>query len=154
MTIIIFCAVAYGIYKLLSVFAHRMERIEAEQAAQHETDRQRDRMIIEQARKAAEHDRTIAVLAKEQRKQAEQIAKMQQTVKQCSADIEYLTDHQADLYAQLDYYLLQQSGTIPGSKTFEQYQNKIVSIKTKLHSTESRLSKAQFNQAQAQRKLA
>ena len=154
MNIIIFCAVAYGIYKLISAFAHRMERIEAEQAAQHEADRRRDRMIIDQARKAAEHDRTIAVLAKEQQKQAEQIARIQYQLNTATANIDYLQSHIAELDAQLDYYLLQQSGAVPGSKSFETYQNKIVSLHSKIHTAENNLIKARYQQAQAQRKLA
>ena len=159
MSLIITVLILWGLCKLVSAAYHhasqrRMERIEAEQAAQREEQR---RMIMrqrEQANRLAKAEQEQSRQRKEQQKQAEQIAKLKYTVAQTISDIAYLTDHIADLDAQLDYCLLQQAETIPGSKSFEKYQNKVVSLKTRIHAAESKLSKAQYQQAQAKRKLA
>jgi len=116
------------------------------------------RIAMEKAIAKAKKEREQ--MRKEQERQAkaiqkheEEIVKLKQTVEQTSADIAFLEERSAELYAQLDFVLLQQSATTPGSKEFERYQSKIVTLHNQIHSTENRLSKAQFNRTQAQRKL-
>ena len=92
--------------------------------------------------------------AKEQERQAAEMEKMRHVLAQATADIDFLQDRTADLYAQLDYQLLLQAGTVPGSKSFEKYQSKIVTLKNQIHTAENKLSKAQWNRDTAQRKLA
>lgn len=145
-----------------------------EQQRQREAIRQRERDAKEQARKQAEHDKAIAKaakereamrneqtrqakeqerIAKEQRKQAEDMEKLKRTVETARFDIDFLLERTAELNAQLDYILLQQAGTVPGSKAFEKYQSKIVTLHNQIYSAENRLQKAQYNKAQAERKL-
>ena len=91
--------------------------------------------------------------AKEQARLAEEQERMKHVLAQATADIDFLQDRTADLYAQLDYQLLLQAGTVPGSKQFEKYQSKIVTLKNQIHAAENKLSRAQYQQAQAQQKL-
>lgn len=111
--------------------------------------REREAMRKEQARQAKEQERT----AKEQRKQAEEMEKLKRTAETARFDIDFLLERTAELNAQLDYILLQQAGTVPGSKAFEKYQSKIVTLHNQIYSAENRLQKAQYNKAQAERKL-
>lgn len=99
-------------------------------------------------------------LRKEQERQAqqlekheEQIAKLRFAVKQNAEDIEFYTQRQAELYAQLDNLLLLQAGTVPGSTKHTEYQNKIVAKNNQIHAAECKLAKAQFCKAQAEKKL-
>ena len=151
------------------------ERIREEQARARAWQREQEQRAREAARRQVEHDKAIARAArerealrkeqerqaKEQARQAAEIAKheaeldrMRHVLAQATADIDFLQDRTADLYAQLDYQLLLQAGTVPGSKQFEKYQSKIVTLKNQIHTAENKLSKAQWNRDTAQRKLA
>ena len=110
----------------------------------------------EQMRQAKEQEK----LAKEQEKQAAQLAKhekrladLEYRVSQAESDIEFLNDRIAQLDAQRDYLLLQQSGTIPGGKEHTKYQAKIISIDNQIHTAENKLNKAQHIKAMAQREM-
>ena len=92
--------------------------------------------------------------AKEQERQAAEMEKMRHVLQQATADIDFLQERSAELYAQLDYQLLLQAGTVPGSKQFEKYQSKIVTLHNQIHTAESKLSRAQYQRDTAQRKLA
>lgn len=109
----------------------------------------------EKARIAAEEK-----LVKEQEKQAAQLAKHEKRIanlefrmKQAESDIEFLADRMYQLDAQRDYLILQQAGTIPGSKEHTKYQTKIVSLENQIHTTETRLNKAKYIKASAAKEL-
>lgn len=87
------------------------------------------------------------------RKTDERLHKVEFTLAQAVSDIEFLRDRLAQLDAQRDYYMLQQSGTVPGGKEHTKWQNKIMVIDNQIHTTENKLSKAEFNKAEAERKL-
>ena len=91
--------------------------------------------------------------AKEQERQAAEMEKMRHVLAQATSNIDFLMERIADLDAQVDYNLLLQAGTVPGSDKFCKYQSKIVSLKKQIHTEESRLADAQFAKEQAQRKL-
>ena len=150
-------------------------RIREEQARARAWQREQEQRAREAARRQVEHDKAIAraarereALRKEQERQAKEQARqaaeierhnaeldrMRHVLAQATADIDFLQDRTADLYAQLDYQLLLQAGTVPGSKQFEKYQSKIVTLKNQIHTAENKLSKAQWNRDTAQRKLA
>jgi len=74
-------------------------------------------------------------------------------LERAEADIDFLQRRSAELYAQLDYALMQQAALIPGSKGFESLQRRIMSLENQIHATETRLAKAQYNKEGAQRKL-
>ena len=100
-------------------------------------------------------------MKREQAKQAAQLANheaeisaLQFKAAQANADIDFLRDRIAELDAQLDYILLQQSATIPGSKSFEKYQSKIVTLHNQIHTAETKLAKAQHTKKEAEKKLA
>lgn len=183
MSLLIIIGVIYGICKLISVASARakerarqaeIERVrraqerqraeqarmreewKAAQAAERERVRQMAALEKEQARQAKEQER----LAKEQEKQAAQLAKhekqladLEYRVSQAESDIEFLNDRIAQLDAQRDYLLLQQSGTVPGGKEHTKYQTKIISIENQIHTAENKLSKARHTKAMAQREM-
>ena len=148
----------------------RLEQIRAREAERQRSawQKEQERINRERARKQAEHARAIAKAAqererlkREQERQAavlakheEMIARNTQILKQAVADIDFQNERLAELDAQLDYIMLQQAGTVPGSKEHTRYQNKIVSLHNQIHTAESKLSRAQFNREQARRKLA
>jgi hypothetical protein len=143
------------------------ERLRREQAARSaELARMTAEWKQRQAEAKIETARLIAVereqmrLAKEQEKQAAQLAKhekrladLEYRVSQAESDIEFLNDRIAQLDAQRDYLLLQQSGTIPGGKEHTKYQAKIISIDNQIHTAENKLNKAQHIKAMAQREM-
>ena len=92
--------------------------------------------------------------AKEQERQATEMEKMRHVLAQATADIDFLQERSAELYAQLDNVLLLQASTVPGSSQHTKYQSKIVTLHNQIHAAESKLSRAQYQREQAQRKLA
>ena len=92
--------------------------------------------------------------AKEQARLAEEQERMRHVLAQATADIDFLQERSAELYAQLDNVLLLQAGTVPGSSAHTKYQSKIVTLHNQIHAAESKLSRAQYQREQAQRKLA
>ena len=184
MSVIIIVGIIWGICKLISAASRKAKadraerererirqeqtRIREEQARARAWQREQEQRAREAARRQVEHDKAIAraarereALRKEQARQAAEIERhnaelerMRHVIAQATADIDFLQDRTADLYAQLDYQLLLQAGTVPGSKQFEKYQSKIVTLKNQIHTAENKLSKAQWNRDTAQRKLA
>jgi len=92
--------------------------------------------------------------AKEQARLAEEQNKMRYVLAQAVEDIDFLVQRIADLDSQLDYQLLLQTSSLPGSKQFEKCQSKIVTLRNQIHCAESRLARASYNKDTAQRKLA
>lgn len=92
--------------------------------------------------------------AKEQARLAEEQERMKHVLAQATADIDFLQERSAELYAQLDNVLLLQAGTVPGSSAHTKYQSKIVTLHNQIHAAETKLSRAQYQREQAQRKLA
>lgn len=134
----------------------RAEAIEQMLAIQ----REQVRLAQEQEREAMERKREDERLAQEQEKQAAQLAKHEKRLvdlefrmSQAESDIEFLNDRIAQLDAQRDLLMLQQSGTVPGGKEHTKYQTKIISIDNQIHTAENKLSKARHIKAMAQREM-
>ncbi len=147
MILIIIIAIIWGASALARVMIeaerkHEIERINAE--SKRLTDLER-----EQLRLAKEQEKQAAQLAKHEKR----LADLEYRVSQAESDIEFLKDRIAQLDAQRDYLLLQQSGTVPGGKEHTKYQSKIISIENQIHTAESKLSKAQHTKAMAQREM-
>ena len=151
------------------------ERIREEQARARQWQREQEQREREAARRQVEHDKAIAraarereALRKEQERQAKEqareaaeiakheaeIERMRHVLAQATADIDFLQERSAELYAQLDNVLLLQAGTVPGSSQHTKYQSKIVTLHNQIHAAETKLSRAQYQMEQAQRKLA
>ena len=101
-------------------------------------------------RQRKEDARRDAQLAKHE----EEIRKMQFQLEQANADIEHWDSAFYELCGMLDYLKMEQSGTTPGGKEWSKYQNKIISLENRIHTTEARLAKAKHAKAEAERKLA
>ena len=100
-------------------------------------------------------------LEKEQARQAKELEKLNATLRKQSfaleranQDIEDLNDLVNSLYGLLDLELLEQAGTIPGSKTDIKCQKKIITLTQQIRATESSLAKAKYTKAEAERALA
>lgn len=141
---------------------HReMEKLKREQIRQREEQRQMREEQREQARKQATHDIALEKarlereeLRREQEKQADEIAKLRHTIDQAQFDIDYLLERIGSIDTQTDYYIYLQSATVPGGDEWCKYQRRIDTLKAQAHAAETRLSKARFNKAQAERKMA
>ena len=114
----------------------------------------------QQVRESIERRLEEERLRKEQEKQAEQlkqhekrIADLEFRMSQAESDIEFLSHRIAQLDAQRDLLMLQQSGTVPGGKEHTKYQTKIISIDNQIHTAESKLTKARHIKTMAQREL-
>jgi hypothetical protein len=175
--LIIFCIWGVSALERASKEAARQKEIERQRREQAARSAELARMTAEwkqrQAEAKAETARLIAVereqmrqareqekLAKEQEKQAAQLAKhekrladLEYRVSQAESDIEFLNDRIAQLDAQRDYLLLQQSGTVPGGKEHTKYQTKIISIDNQIHTAENKLSKAQHIKTMAKKEI-
>ena len=166
MNILIFAVAVWGVCKLLTRAsrnakqrraARELEEIKAENARRAQEARElreewkrqeakRKAALLrqieiekEQARQRAEQERQRVALER----QAAELDRIRFRVEQANKDTEFYSARIAELYAQLDYVLLMQAGTIAGSKTHEQYQRKIVTLHNQIHSAEQRLARAQ-----------
>jgi len=155
----------------------RLKRIEQErireakiaQISEHQRElkRQHEQLVHDQielakqqAREEMERKREDERLREEQEKQAEQLAKHEKRItdlefrmSQAESDIEFLNDRIAQLDAQRDLLMLQQSGTVPGGKEHTKYQTKIISIENQIHTAENKLNKARHIRTMAQREM-
>ena len=137
--------------------ARMREEWKAAQAAERERVRQMVALEREQARQAKEQER----IAKEQERQAAQLAKhekrialLESKVNKLARDIESQKQLVADYSAQLDYLLLQQSETTPGSKEFAKWQDKIVTKSNQVRKAENKYYDMMEAKAVAERELA
>lgn len=105
-------------------------------------------------------EKQMAKLQAEQEKQARQLARhekrltdLEYRMKQAEADIGFLNDRIANLDAQRDLLLLQQSATVPGSKEHTKYQSKIITIDNQIHAAEVKMAKAKYTQSTAKKEM-
>lgn len=136
----------------------RKRKLEQKQMAQGLAQQKRDAELYVRRQIALEREQMK--LAKEQQKQAEQIAKHDKRIAdlefrmgQAESDIQFQNERIAQLDAQRDYLLLQQSGTVPGGKEHTKLQNKIMVLDNQIHAAEARLAKAQHTHDMAEREL-
>lgn len=136
----------------------RKRKLEQKQMAQELAQQKRDAESYVRRQIALEREQMK--LAKEQAKQAEQIAKHDKRIadlefrmSQAESDIQFQNERIAQLDAQRDYLLLQQSGTVPGGKEHTKLQNKIMVLDNQIHAAEARLAKAQHTRDMAGREL-
>lgn len=90
----------------------------------------------EQMRQAKEQERQAVILEKHEKR----IAALECKVRKLDRDIEAQNELLADYYAQLDWLLLQQSGTVSGGSEFAKWQNKIVTKNNQIRKAECKLA--------------
>ena len=105
-------------------------------------------------RERREREAADAKLAKEQEKLAKRVEALECKVRKFDRDIEAQNELLADYYAQLDWFLLQQSGTVPGGKEFTAWQNKIVTKNNQIRKAENKIADMKDAKAMAERELA
>ena len=101
---------------------------------------------IRQAKELAKHEEQLA-------KHEKQIADLEFKAEQAERDIEFLTETISSLDGLNDHYKMLQCGTLPGSKEWVKYQNKIMTLENKTHTAEARLAKAQHAKEMAEKEL-
>ena len=172
MTILLVVMCIWGCSALIRAYSTKQsqrefQRIDSEIRQRKAEQKQMARELAQQKRDAESYvRRQIALereqmkLAKEQAKQAEQIAKHDKRIAdlefrmgQAESDIQFHNERIAQLDAQRDYLLLQQSGTVPGGKEHTKIQNKIMVLDNQIHAAEARLAKAQHAHDMAEREL-
>jgi hypothetical protein len=104
----------------------------------------------EQMRMAKEQERQAAILEKQEKR----IADLEYKVRKLDRDIEAQGELLADYYAQLDWLLLQQSGTVVGGSEFAKWQNKIVTKQNQIRKAENKLADMNDAKERAARELA
>ena len=137
----------------------RKRKLEQKQMAQELAKQKRD--AENYVRRQIALEREQMKLAKEQQKQAEQIAKhdkrieaLEYKVRKLDRDIASQNELLADYYAQLDWLLLQQSGTVAGGNEFAKWQNKIVTKNNQIRKVENKLADMRDAMEKAERELA
>lgn len=117
-------------------------------------EREQMRLAKEQEKERKEREAEDAKLAKEQEKLAKRVEALEYKVRKLDRDIEAQGELLADYYAQLDWLLLQQSGTVPGGKQFTTWQNKIVTKSNQIRKAECKLADMNDAKERAERELA
>ena len=113
-------------------------------------EREQMRQAKEQEKLAKEQEKQAAILAKHEKR----IAALECKVRKLDRDIESQNELLADYYAQLDWLLLQQSGTVTGGKEFAAWQNKIVTKNNQIRKAENKIADMKDAKAMAERELA
>ena len=126
----------------------------AEEAAQKRAEFRRQqteskRIVAEQIRQAKELAKHEEQLAKHEKR----IADLEFKAEQAERDIDFLTETISSLDGLNDHYKMLQCGTLPGSKEWVKYQNKIMTLENKTHTAEARLAKAQHAKEMAEKEL-
>ena len=104
----------------------------------------------EQMRLAKEQEKQAAILEKHEKR----IADLEYKVRKLNRDIEAQGELLADYYAQLDWLLLQQSGTVVGGSEFAKWQNKIVTKQNQIRKAECKLADMNDAKERASKELA
>ena len=165
MIIVLLVGILYGISAIVrydqakkqnAQIAH-IKQVQA--AAQEETKRQKaeaaaeyQRVVeleTEQVRQAKELEKHEAWL----KKHDEEIAKLRHKLTSAESDIAHWSEQIGNLYALLDIEQANQASALPGSKTDIKAQKSIITLTNQIHAAEQRLSKAEFERDNAQRKL-
>lgn len=89
-------------------------------------------------------------LWREQERQTTEDEKVKKLVRDIEAQKEMISDY----YGQLDYLLLQQSGTTTGGTEFSKWQNKIVTKQNQIRKAENKLADMESAKEIAERKMA
>lgn len=175
MSLIIIIAIIWGASTLIRSAREKRAREQAQRVASEQARIKREMREMRQqaneevaARIALEREqmrqrREQEKLAKEQAKQAEQLAKHEKRIadlefkaEQASADIEHLRVVLDDLNESFDLacQMADKAHAAGDDKREEQAKNKILTLRNKIHSAESRLAKAQHTREMARRELA
>ena len=126
----------------------------AEEAAQMRAEFRRQqteskRIVAEQIRQAKELAKHEEQLVKHEKR----IADLEVKVEQAERDIEFLYEARGNLDGLNDHYKMLQCGTVPGSKEWIKYQNKIIALDNKTHTIETKMAKAQHIKEMAEKEL-
>ena len=176
MSLIIIAAVIWGICKLISAASaaskerarqaeiervrRAQERQRAEQARMREEWRQR------QAEAKLETARLIAVereamrLAKEQERQAAQLAKHEDMIRKlemrmatAESELAFNREQRDRLFLLLDIEERERDAAIEGSRTWQAHHKKVISLENQIHTVQKRIDKAHMDKAYCESKL-
>lgn len=140
----------------------RQRKLEQKQMAQELAQQKRDAELYvkkqielerQQIRERKEREAADARLAKEQAKLSARVEKLEWTVESSANAIADLDERIADLYGQLDSYLLEQAGMVPGSKSFNKQQDKIVVKREQIRKAEKKRRDLKHTHDMAEREL-
>ena len=165
MIIVLLIGILYGISALVRYDQTKKQNAQianikkVQAAAQEETKRQKaeaaaeyQRVVeleMEQVRQSKELEKHEAWL----KKHDEEIAKLQYKLSSAESDIEHWKVQIGNLYALLDVAQNELEQSILGGKNQAKYQKQVITLGNQIHAAEQRLSKAEFERDNAQRKL-
>lgn len=133
--------------RMTAEWKQRQDEAKIETARLIALEREQMRLAKEQEKERKEREAADAKLEK-------RIADLEYKVRKLDRDIEAQNELLADHYAQLDWLLLQQSGTVPGGKQFAAWQNKIVTKNNQIRKAENKIADMKDAKAMAERELA
>ena len=131
--------------RLFESYEAYARRLRAEYQAEQEKERMAKRMLAIEK----EQERQAAVLAKHE----EQLARLEFRMGQAESDIKHWKEQLCTLYNLLDIEEAEQAALVPGSKAHTQREKNIMALRGKIHTAESRLSKAKFEHKMCKDKL-
>lgn len=107
-----------------------------------------------------ENSKRVEAIEREQRKQAELLAKheaaiseLQHRVAQIEKNLDYINDRIAKLDAIRDFTLLQQSGTVEGGKEWMKFQRSIMATEKQIRTEENKRDKLMWDKKTARAKM-
>ena len=145
---------AAEIERMRSEWREEQRRNAERTAAMIALEREQMRLAREQEKERKEREAADAKLAKEQEKLSKRVEALECKVRQLDRNIKAQKETLADYYAQLDSLLLEQSGMIPGSKSFNSKQNQIVTKSNQIRKAECKLADMKDAKENAERELA
>ena len=81
------------------------------------------------------------------------LANLEYKVRKLDRDITAANERLGEYYGQLDWYLLQQSGTVSSGKEFRKWQDKIESVTDKIRKAENKIADMKDAKAMAEREM-
>lgn len=134
-----------------------MIALEREQMRQREVERKQAEWNRKQEEKAERERRermaADAKLAKEQEKLAKRVAALECKVRKLDRNITATNERIGEYYGRLDWYLLQQSGTVSSGKEFRKWQDKIENVTDQIRKAENKIADMKDAKAMAEREM-
>lgn len=139
--------------RMTAEWKQRQDEAKIETARLIALEREQIRIAKEQEKERKERKAADAKLAKEQEKLAKRVAALECKVRKLDRDITATNERIGEYYGQLDWYLLQQSGTMSSGKEFRKWQDKIESVTDKIRKAENKIADMKDAKAVAQREM-
>lgn len=181
MKALIFCAIIYCIYKILSGMSNRAKQnriVREQEALREEQARQREQIRAEIERAKLETKRQIEAeksrlawqkrqdeinrrTAAEQARHAAQLArheemlmKLDHRLASAESEIAFNREQRERIFSLLEIEYAERDACIKGSSAWQKHQAKVISLENKVHTVQKRIDKAKADKRFCESKLA